>query len=315
VSPASGTGAARKATPPRRDGRSGSDLVAAAPAPLVDAGDWLLRGGLSLAGALGRYHRHRVLHLERLERLFENGRRVILIGNHSLDVVDPTLLLAEVYARTGRLPHFIGHEAWFRVPVLREFARHFHVIPARRPEETVEALREHGFLMLYPGGVRESGMRDYHREPYTLQWQERTGYLRLALEADAEIVFVAAVGSDEAYYQSRLPTPGALVRTLNGGDDARYRGLRLRFGAAGPHLLPGLLPFPVRITHQVSEPLDLGDRRLALRDPEALEELHHRVWITCQRFLDAAVARRHHHGDLLDGGIRSLQRVLQQLGV
>ncbi len=315
MSPAPGTGAAERATQPRRAGRSGAELVPAAPAPLVDAGDWLLRSGLSLAGALGRYHRHRVLQLERLERLFADGRRVILVGNHALDVVDPTLLLAQVHARTGRLPHFIAHEAWFRIPVLREFARHFRVIPARHPEETVEAVRSHGFLMLYPGGVRESGMRDYHREPYTLQWQERTGYLRLALEADAEVVFVAAVGSDEAYYQSRLPTPGALLRTLAGEDASRYRGLRLRIGAAGPHLLPALLPFPVRITHSVSEPLDLGDRRRALRDPEALEELHGRVWSTCQRFLDAAVARRHHHGDLLDGGIRSLQRVLRQIGV
>lgn len=309
---ASGSAAAREDGAGRQLDQLRPDKL---PPGLVDPGDRVLRGGLALAGVLGRYHRHQVLHLERLERLFEQGRRVVLVGNHALDPVDPTLLLATVYRRTGRIPNFIGHEAWFRVPLLRDLMRRFHVIPSRRPDETVEAVRRHGFLMLYPGGVRESGMRSYRNDPYTLKWQGRTGYLRTALEADAELVFVAAVGSDEAYYQSNLPTPRALIRLLNGGDDERYRGIRLQFGAAGVHLVPGLLPFPVRITHVLSEPLDLGDRRRALRDPAALAELHGRISRICQRFLDAAVARRHQHGDFLDAGIRSVQRVLGQLGV
>jgi hypothetical protein len=41
--------------------------------------------------------------------------------------------------------------------VIREFSRHFEVIPSRRFEETVEAVRRDGFLMLYPGGVRDVG--------------------------------------------------------------------------------------------------------------------------------------------------------------
>jgi 1-acyl-sn-glycerol-3-phosphate acyltransferase len=108
----------------------------------VDPGDWLLRSGVALASALSRYHRHQVVHLERLETLFREGRRVILVGNHALDVVDPLLLLATVYRKTGRVPRFVGHEkGWFRLPLVRDFSKHFEVIPSRRFGDTVTALR------------------------------------------------------------------------------------------------------------------------------------------------------------------------------
>lgn len=283
----------------------------------LDAADRLLGGLVAAASGLARYHRHRVVHLGRIAGLLERGRRVILVGNHALDVIDPLLLLAEVYRRTGRVPHFIGHEkGWFELPLVRDFSRHFGVIPSRRFEDTVDAVRRDGFLMLYPGGVRESGMRSYQEEPYTLKWEGRTGYLRVALETDADIVFIAALGSEETYYQSKLPTPGAMLRLL--GDDRRYEGMRLRFGMAGVHLLPGVLSYPVRLTHVVSEPLDLGDasvRERARRDPAALGELHARLWRDCQQLLDAEVSRRDRHSDPLDQGIRSAQRIFHRLGV
>jgi len=226
------------------------------------------------------------------------------------------LLLATVFRKLHRAPRFIGHEnGWFRVPVLRDISARFNVIPSRRPELAVAALRRDGFLMLYPGSVREAGMRSYRDEPYRLKWEGRTGFLRLALDADADIVFVAALGNDEAYYQSALPMPGALTRLVNGGDGDRYRGMRLSFGLGGPHLVPGLFPLPVRLTHVIAERLDLGDRERALRDPKALEALHGRVWSDCQDFLDRVVADRERHSDALDRSIRGAQGLLQRFGL
>ncbi len=271
------------------------------------------RAFLAFADLLARYHRHRVLHLERLGRLLEAGRPVVLVGNHALDIVDPLLLLAAVFRRTGCVPNFVGHEnGWFKVPLLREIAKLYQVVPARDPEAALAALRRSRFLMLFPGATREAALRSYRDEPYRLQWSRRSGFLRLALQADAELVFAAAVGCDEAYYQSRLPIPRTLLALANGGDAERYREARLRFGLSGPHLLPGLFPLPVRITHVVAEPLDLGDRERALRDPETLSVLHAEVWKRCQRFLDRAVARR--EGDPLDRSLRSALRLLQRLG-
>ena len=282
----------------------------------IDAEDLAFRGFFGAATTLQRYHRHRVVHLERLSHLFDRGRRVILVGNHALDIVDPLLLLATVYQRTGRVPHFVGHEnGWFNVPVLRDIAERFQVIPSRRLEQTAAALRRSGFLMLYPGSNREAAMRSYRDEPYRLKWENRTGYLRLALQTDADIVFVAALGSDEAYYQSRLPTPRALLRFANAGDDERYRGARLTFGLLGVHVVPGFVPLPVRITHFLSQPLDLGDRAAAARDPEALAALHDKLWGQCQQFLDAAVRHRSRYTDALDRSLRAAQKRLQRWGV
>jgi 1-acyl-sn-glycerol-3-phosphate acyltransferase len=281
----------------------------------ADPRDPAVRAFVMAAGALRRYHRHRVIGLERAVSLIGERRRVVFVANHALDIVDPLMFCATLFEHTGRAPHFIGHEnGWFKLPVLRDVSRHFGIIPSRQPERTAEAVRRDGLLMLYPGANREAALRSYRDEPYRLKWEGRTGFLRVALEADAEIVFVAAVGIDEAYYQSSLPTPAALLRALNAGDD-RYRGARLLFGLAGPHLLPGVFPLPVRITHAVSEPLELPDRERARRDPRAFAALHADLTERCQKLLDAAVGRRDDDSDLLDRAVRGAQRILQRVGV
>jgi hypothetical protein len=288
-------------------------MVSGAP---IDLEAWPTRAFLLLADVLGRYYRHQIVHLERLDRLFRADRRVLLVGNHALDLVDPLLLLATIFRKLHRVPRFIGHQnGWFRTPVLREVSARFQIVPSNSPDEAAAALRRDGFLMLYPGAIREAGMRRYRDEPYRLKWEGRMGFLRLALEADAEIVFVAALGSDEAYYQSVLPTPETLIRLLNGGDGARYRGMPLSFGVLGVHLVPGLFPFPVRLTHVIAKPLDLGDRERAQRDPEALAALHGRVWNDCQRFLDRVVAHRARYTDALDRSIRGAERLLGRIGL
>jgi hypothetical protein len=295
----------------RRRARAGR--VSGAP---IDLEAWPTRAFLALADVLGRYHRHQIVHLERLRRLLRSDRPVLLVGNHAIDIVDPLLLLATIFRTLHRVPRFIGHQnGWFNVPVLREISARFQIVPSHRPEEAEAALRRDGFLMLYPGAIREAGMRSYRDEPYRLKWEGRIGFLRLALATDAEVVFVAALGSDEAYYQSVLPTPETLISLINGGDGARYGGMRLRFGLLGMHLVPGLLPFPVRLTHVIAKPLDLGDRERAQRDPEALAELHGRVWNDCQRFLDRVVANRARYTDALDRSIRGAERRLQRMGL
>jgi 1-acyl-sn-glycerol-3-phosphate acyltransferase len=271
---------------------------------------------LVLARALAWYHRHRVQHLERLGNLLLAGRRVVVVGNHALDLIDPLMFVAAVLESYGRIPRFIGHEnIVFNMPLLASVARHWRVIPSRAQEEAFDALRRDGFLMLFPGAGSEALRRDYRAEPYRLKWEGRTGFLQLALELDAEIVFVAAVGNDDMYYQSRLPIPGPVLAWLNHGDAARYRGALMQFGLAGPHLLPGLVPLPVRITHVVSPPLSLGNRRLALKDPVRLRALHRRVWKRCQNFLDRAVAAEHATSDPLDRTVRSLMGLLRGMGL
>jgi 1-acyl-sn-glycerol-3-phosphate acyltransferase len=279
----------------------------------LDPDDWVARPFLAFARALRAYHAHRVLHLERLEELLRRRRRVVLVGNHVLDILDPLMFVAVLLEECGCVPCFIGHENLvFGFPGLREVAMRHGMIPSRRMQEAAAALRRDGLLMLYPGSGSEAARRIYRQEPYRLKWAKRMGFLRLALENDAEVVFVAAVGIDEMYYQSSLEIPDALLR-LTGS--RRYKGSRFQFGLLGPHLLPAMFPLPVQITHVVSEPLDLGDRRAALRDRRTLARLHRRVWSECQDFLDAAVAARERDAPPLDRVVRGGQQVLQGWGL
>jgi 1-acyl-sn-glycerol-3-phosphate acyltransferase len=278
-----------------------------------DRADPLVRLFLAYTRLLARYHRHRVLHLERLGSLLRKGRRVVLVGNHVLDVLDPLLFTAALIDRYGRVPHFIGHENLvFRLPGLGELARRYQMIPSRHMRETAAALRTTGLLMLYPGSGSEAARRSYRDEPYRLKWEKRLGFLQLALRYDAEILFVAAVGVDEMYYQSSLRTPTWLLRLLSA---ERYEGSRMQFGVLGPHLVPTLLPFPVQITHVVSRPLALGDRAATRRSRAALTRLHRRVVQQCQSLLDEAVAQRERDAPLLDRVIRGGERIAQGIGI
>jgi hypothetical protein len=82
----------------------------------------------------------------------------------------------------------------------------------------------------------------------------------------------------------------------------------MQFGVLGPHLIPTLLPFPVRITHVVSPPLDLGDRAAARRSRPALADLLGRVTAQCQHLLDTAVAQREQDAPMLDRAVRVGER-------
>ena len=90
--------------------------------------------------------------------------------------------------------------------------------------------------------------------------------------------------------------------------DGRYFGARLPLGPLG-------LPLPVQVTHVVSKPLDLGDRKAALGDLDTFATLHQRVWDECQQFLDESVAIGHEHADGIDRATRKLSDVARGLGL
>ena len=106
--------------------------------------------------------------------------------------------------------------------------------------------------------------------------------------------------------------PASFVRYGNAGDADYYRGARAQIGAAGLHLLPGVLPLPVRVAHVISPPLSL-DPGLDPDDAEAVARAQIRLWAESQAFLDAAVAAR--GSDPLDRAFRSAMGWLQHVGV
>ena len=262
---------------------------------------------------LRRYHRHAVHGVTHLTDAFAAGRPVVLVGNHCFDLVDPLMLTVAVYRETGRVLRFIAHgNLVFGMPVLRTLAPTWGLIPNRRADLADAAVTGGGALMLYPGSGTEAVLRSYRREPYRLKWDGKHGFVELAVRHRATLLFVAAVGIDEMYYQTDVPMPAPLMSYANGGDPDYYCGARLQLGVAGPHLLPAFLPLPVKISHAISPPLTL-DPDLDLDDREAVARAQVRLWAEAQAFLDATVATR--QGDVLDRGLRAAMSALQRLGV
>lgn len=63
--------------------------------------------------------------------------------------------------------------------------------------ENCAALMRAGFpILVYPGGSREV-MRKVNDTPYSLFWNDRTGFARMAIQHGYRIVPVASVGSDD----------------------------------------------------------------------------------------------------------------------
>ena len=237
---------------------------------------------------------------------------------HDVPVDDTSLieiLRSGIHHACGPLVKFIGHEMlFFRVPGLRSLVARAGVVPSRNLELAARVLREDGILGLYPGAGSEAGLRSYRREPYRLKWYERLGFVELALRERAAILFVAGVGIDEMYYQTDIAVPRALFELLDDGYIESYRGLRVQLGAAGLHLLPGVFPLPVKVTHEISAPLRF-DHAVDPSDRAALEQTQIRIWAQCQALLDDAVAARERRSDWLDAALRRSSCALQSLGL
>lgn len=275
----------------------------------IDPQSTLTRSFLVVADVLKRYHRHRALHLERVGAALKDGRPVLMVSNHAFNLVDPLLFLAEVYRAFSVVPHTMAHaKGWFRPPFLRDITARYGVVPSGSPDATRRALVEDRFLFLFPGGASEAALRDYAREPYRLKWQDRRGFLRLAVEHNALLLFVATVGNDEAYFQTRLPLPEALLRSMDQSGGTRYFGARLPVGF-------GPLTLPTQMTQVVSEPIPLGDRARALADETVFAALHARVWSYCQQFLNDAVFRARKDADALDRTTRGVENLLRKIGL
>jgi 1-acyl-sn-glycerol-3-phosphate acyltransferase len=279
--------------------------------PGVDPHSAINRATLTIADLLRSYHRHRIRGLSHLRNALRGRRPVLIVGNHCMDIIDPLLLASAVFRETGRVLRFVAHErVFFDVPVLRTLARSWGFVPNGRLHAAEAALQTDRLLVVYPGGVSEALLRSYADEPYRLKWDGRLGFVAVALRQQATVLFVAGVGIDELYYQLRFPIPAPLVRYSMGSALPARMGL----GALGPHLFPGFVPFPVRVTHVISPPLAL-DYGLDLGDRERLASAQRDIWAQCQAFLDTAVRRRQRDSDAVDAACRRAFRLLQRVGL
>jgi 1-acyl-sn-glycerol-3-phosphate acyltransferase len=200
---------------------------------------------------------------------------VLLVGNHSGGtlIADTFVFSQAFYDHFGpaRTFHQLAHDLVFQVPGVRAILSRWGTVPAS-PENMKRALDRDAALLVYPGGDYETYRPSW--ESATLDFDERKGFARLALEHNVPIVPVVAIGGQETALflgrGSRLASALQLDRLAR---------LKVLPPVLGPPFgatildLPLRFPLPAKITVTVGQPIDLRDRLGANADPQEAYDL------------------------------------------
>lgn len=190
-------------------------------------------------------------YVDGLHNLPRHGR-FLLVGNHT-----------QFGAEALLIPYVVRREIGMRVRPLTD--RRFGDMPGPAgdllaacgavvgaPESARELMRHDEPILVFPGGGRE--IPKFKGEQYTLRWEGRAGFARIAAEHAYPIVPVALVGGDDVYVSvtTRDHWLGRLSQTvsekLSGRTDMAMPLLR----GVGPTLIPR----PQRMYVRFAAPVD-----------------------------------------------------------
>lgn len=213
---------------------------------------------------------------------------VLMIGNHSGGIVTPDT--SAVYVAWYRTRGFddplmgLAFDAIFGVPGWRELMRKIGQMPASM-HNAEAALSDGNSVLLYPGGSYEV-FRPW-KQRNRIVFNERKGFIRLALRAGVPVVPVVGHGGHETTF---VLTRGERLAKLLSAQRVRMDGAPILFQVPWGLSLPALpgIPLPARITVQVCEPLDwthFGPD--AVDDPEILDTCYREIIEVMQTTLDA----------------------------
>ena len=215
---------------------------------------------------------------------------VLLVGNHSggnLTVDSGVFTLAfSAYFGVERPLYSLAHNLVVSWPGLG-FLKRFGVIGAS-PGNAEEALGAGAAVLVYPGGDREVHRPVWERNQ--VDFGDRKGWIRLALEEDVPVVPVVAIGGQEtALFLSRGEVLASVLQL-----DRLFRLKVLPISIAAPWGLNvgdflGHIPLPAKITVETLPPIHLRDEF----GPEPdVDEIYDHVTRLMQETLDALAAER-----------------------
>jgi 1-acyl-sn-glycerol-3-phosphate acyltransferase len=208
---------------------------------------------------------------------------VLLVGNHSggILIADTFVFAHAFYEHFGAQRRFyqLAHDLVFKTPGTRALVQRYGTVPAS-PQNMARALERDAALLVYPGGDNETFRPSW--ESGKIDFADRMGFIKLALEHDVSIVPVVAIGGQETGLFL-----GRGRRLARGLSLDRLR-LKVLPAVVGPPFgvtvldLPARLPLPAKISIRVLKPIDLHKR---LGKDVTVEEGYRLVTSTMQRML------------------------------
>jgi len=215
---------------------------------------------------------------------------VLLVGNHSGGNMTPDTVIFTLAFSTyfGVERHFyqLAHNLVLSMPALGSL-RKFGTVAAS-PQNSKKALESGAALLVYPGGDYEVHRPSWQRN--RVDFGNRQGFIRLALEQNVPIVPVVSIGGQEtALFLSRGERLARLLAL-----DRMFRLKVLPISLAVPWGLNigdmlGHLPLPAKITIETLPAIDL--RAEFGPDPD-VDEVYDHVQGLMQDTLDALAAER-----------------------
>lgn len=190
-------------------------------------------------------------YVEGLDNLPRDGR-FLLVGNHTQSSVEALLIPFHVRRAIGQRVRPLADRQFGRMrgPARDLLAAGGALVGA--PEPVRELMRRNETILVFPGGGRE--IPKFKGEEYTLRWQGRAGFARLAVEHDYPIVPVGLVGGDDIYRS--VSRRGGVWERFSETMSRRFSGqpdmaVPLQLGIG-----PTLIPRPQRMYLRFGAPIE-----------------------------------------------------------
>jgi 1-acyl-sn-glycerol-3-phosphate acyltransferase len=193
---------------------------------------------------------------------------VLVVSNHSGGALtpDPLVFGPAFYDKFGydRPLYILAHYGVFFTP-LRSYLSRIGTIHAS-PENAAKAIHSGAVVLVYPGGDYDAYRPTLSQN--VIDFNGRTGYVRIAIETGVPIVPVVSIGAQET--QLFLTRGDRLAKRLGLHRirlDIMPVTVGLPFGMT--MFFPANFPLPTKIVDQVLEPIDIVAR--FGKDPDVAE--------------------------------------------
>jgi 1-acyl-sn-glycerol-3-phosphate acyltransferase len=224
----------------------------------------------------------------------------LVVGNHSGGATPPDMpvLMTSWWRQRGVEEPVYGlfHSAFFGIPGVGDAMKKAGGLEAN-PQAAESALRAGASVLVYPGGDHEV-FRPW-TERHQIEFNGRTGFIRLALRTGVPIVPATSCGAHNSVVV--LSRGEKLLRFLPHLRMMRVKVMPIMLGLPwGISFGLPTLPLPARITTQVGPVIDLSKRfgPEAADDDEVVGAIYEEVTSLMQRTMDGLVAEREGAGAL-----------------
>lgn len=211
-------------------------------------------------------------------------RPAMFVSNHAVvGVLDVYPFAIELYLQKGIVLRALADSNHFKIPMWREFiSNRIGVVEASRTN-CAKIMKRKESLVVFPGGTREICKKK--GEAYVLKWQDRTGFVQMALQYGYDIIPVAAVGAEEAY--TIVKDADEILNETLMGKLLRSSGIAEKIFKNGELLLPffkGLgstvIPKPVKLYYSFGHRIETKKYKKKYKDEDIVELIKDKVELT-----------------------------------